>query len=246
MGTVRIAAAQTIEYLEDIEGALSCIERLASRAKTRGVALLCFPECFLQGYLRDEQAARHSALDLASPDFEIILKRLPRDGPMIVFGLIEIESGRLFNSAIVVDHGALVGRYRKTHLLRGERFFDPGNDSSVFAVDTLRFGINICHDTNFPEAARAIANHGATLIICSSNNMLDREKADAYKDMHNAIRGDRCRETGLWLISSDVTGERSGQISYGPTAVLDPAGKVAAQLPLGEPGLLVFDIPRSP
>jgi len=45
------------------------------------------------------------------------------------------------------------------------------------------------------------------------------------------------------LVSADVTGERDGRISWGPTAVLNPVGEVVAQLPLEQPGLLVFDIP---
>ncbi|MGO7594164.1 hypothetical protein AB9E13_34105, partial [Rhizobium leguminosarum] len=57
----------------------------------------------------------------------------------------------------------------------------------------------------------------------------------------NAVRGERCRETGLWLISSDVTGERDGRVAWGPTAVLNPEGQVVAQLPLEEPGLQVSD-----
>ena len=90
---------------------------------------------------------------------------------MIVVGLIEVEEGRLFNTAIVVDRRILVGRYRKAHLFNGEHIFDTGNDnkvrlfggencfeagsdSHVFEVDGLRFGINICYDTNFSDAAR--------------------------------------------------------------------------------------------
>lgn len=63
--------------------------------------------------------------------------------------------------------------------------------------------------------------------------------------MHNFARGERCRETGLWLVSADVTGERDGLISWGPTAVINPSGEVVAQLPLGKTGLLVFDIQRN-
>jgi carbon-nitrogen hydrolase len=47
---------------------------------------------------------------------------------------------------------------------------------------------------------------------------------------------------GVWVISSDVTGERDDRISYGPTAVIDPAGNVVAQVPLLETGRVVAEI----
>jgi predicted amidohydrolase len=246
MKTVRVAAAQTVEFREDIEAALSCVADVALHAGTQGAALLCFPETFLQGYLTDEAAARRNALDLRSPAFEALLNRLPSGGPMLVIGLIEVEQGRLFNTAVVVDRSAVIGRYRKVHLLGSERIFDPGTDSQVFEIAGLRFGINICYDTNFPEAAQKVADLGASLLVCPANNMHIRNKAEALKDRHNSVRGERCRETGLWLVSADVTGERDGRISWGPTAVLNPAGDVVAQLPLGMTGLLLFDIPCRP
>jgi predicted amidohydrolase len=162
---------------------------------------------------------------------------------MIVLGLIEVEEGRLFNTAIVVDRGAVIGRYRKAHLRAGEQIFDAGSDSHVFEIAGLRFGINICYDTNFPGAARKVADLGASLIVCPANNMCRRKTAEALKNVHNSVRGERCRETGLWLVSADVTGERDGRISWGPTAVLNPDGEVVAQLPPEKTGLLVFDIP---
>jgi predicted amidohydrolase len=242
MKTARIAAAQTVEFREDIEAALNCVADIAARAESEGASLLCFPEGFLQGYLTDETPARRNALDLTSPAFGAVLNRLPKIGPMIVMGLIEVEEGRLFNTAIVVDRGVLIGRYRKVHLLSGEHIFDAGSDSHVFEVDGLRFGINICYDTNFPEAARKVVDLGASLIVCPANNMHRRKAAEALKNAHNSVRGERCRETGLWLVSADVTGERDGRISWGPTAALNPAGEVVAQLPLEKTGLLVFDI----
>jgi predicted amidohydrolase len=245
MKTVRIAAAQTAEFREDAEAALDHVAEVAARAKTEGVSLLCFPEGFLQGYLTDETPARRNALDLTSPAFDAVLNRLPKTGPMIVMGLIEVEKRRLFNTAIVVDRGTVIGRYRKVHLLASEQIFDAGGDNHVFEIAGLRFGINICYDTNFPEAARKVANLGASLIVCPANNMLQRKTAEAHKDVHNSVRGERCRETGLWLVSADVTGERDGRISWGPTAVLNPTGEVVAQLPLENPGLLVFDIPAA-
>jgi predicted amidohydrolase len=219
MKTVRIAAAQTAEFREDIEAALECATEVAARARAEGVSLLCFPEGFLQGYLTEEAPARRNALNLTSPAFLAILKRLPKTGPMIVMGLIEVESGRLFNTAIVVDRGVLVGRYRKTHLfcsehifnagssdelqlVGGECCFDAGSESPIFEANGLRFGINICYDTNFPEAARKVADLGASLIVCPANNMCRRKIAEALKDAHNRIRGERCLQ--LWVLPGPV------------------------------------------
>lgn len=247
MNGIRIAAAQAPEFRDDVAAALAHLAETTARADAEGAALVCFPEGFLQGYLLDAASARRVALDLASPAFATLLAAFPPKGPAIVFGLIETDGGRLYNSAVVVRGRTVVGRYRKVHLLDGEKgVFAAGSDTPVFEAGGLRFGINICHDTNFPQAARAIADRGAELIVCPTNNMMPLEKASAFRDVHNAVRGQRCRETGLWLVSADVTGERDSRVAWGPTAVLRPDGTVAAQLPLGRPGLLLFDLPPHP
>ncbi len=90
-----------------------------------------------------------------------------------------------------------------------------------------------------------VAEQGASLLVCLSNNILPRQTAVEWKARHNTVRGERCREPGLWLMSADVTGGRDGWVSWGPTAVFNSAGEIAAQLPLDAPGLCVFDMPLS-
>lgn len=243
MKTVRIAAAQTAEYREDVEGAISSAVEFYQQAKAEGAKLLCFPEGYLQGYLTAEASARRVALDISSSRFNNLMKRFPKIGPTIVMGFIEVSMGKLFNSAVVIEGATTVGCYRKRHLLPGESAFSAGADTPVFNAGGLKFGINICYDTNFPAVAQQVADSGATLIVCPANNMMRRDRAEIFRDAHNSIRGDRCRETGLWLVSADISGERDGRVSWGPTAVLNPEGDVVKQLPLGEPGLLFADIP---
>jgi predicted amidohydrolase len=242
---VRVAAAQTPEFREDLDAAIAYAAATIAEARAGGAELLCFPEGFLQGYLTEAAAARRNALDLASDEFAAVLARLPKSGPVIVLGLIEVEDDRLFNTAVVLHDGALIGRYRKAHLLHGERAFTPGDGAPTFEAAGLRFGVNICYDTNFPEAARKVADGGASLIVCPANNMMPRPVAEKWKREHNRVRGERCREAGLWLVSADVTGERDDRIAWGPTAVLDPTGAVVAQLPLDRRGLLIVDVPSS-
>lgn len=243
--TIRIAAAQTPEFRGCIDAALSYAAQVFVEAVSQNVRLLCFPEGFLQGYFLEETAACAVALDRSSADFATILQRFPQSEMVIVMGMIEVEAGQLYNTAIIVQNQIVVAHYRKAHLLRKESFFKAGTDTVAVSVDGLRFGVNICFDTNFPEAAQKIAERGASLIVCPTNNMLPQPKALEFRDMHNAVRGERCRESGLWLISADVTGQRGDHVGLGPTAVLNPAGDVVAQLPLNKPGLLIYDIPVS-
>jgi predicted amidohydrolase len=243
--TIRIAAAQTPEFREDMPGALAYLGDVTEAAMEAGARLVCWPEGFLQGYLTEGEAARRNAFDLTSPHFSTLMRQLPEKAPMIVVGLIEAEGERLYNTAAVIHQRTLVGRYRKRHLLGREQCYQPGNDVQIFNIGGLRFGINICFDTNFASAAMSVAQQGSSLLICPANNMLPRQAAAEWKAKHNTVRGERCRETGLWLMSADVTGERDGWVAWGPTAVLNPAGEVVAQLPLDAPGLLVFDMPLS-
>lgn len=242
---MRIAAAQAPVFWEDVDGALAYAAGVIAEAEAAGAVLLCFPEGFLQGYLVEPEAARRHALDLASTAFAQVLAQLPETGPTVVMGLIEAEGQQLYNTAVVIEGRRLIGRYRKTHLLNGEAVFTPGEDCPVFEAGGVRFGINICFDTNFPEAAQKVADQAARLLVCPANNMLPRPIAEVWKHRHNPVRGERCRETGLWLMSADVTGARGDRIAWGPTAVLSPDGAVVAQAPLDAPSLLVFDIPAA-
>ena len=199
MKTARIATAQTPEFRDDVFAALSHLHEVSASAAAQDVSLLVFPEGYLQGYILKEQDARRVAIDLSSSIFQSLLSRFPKSGPMIVVGLIEIDDGKLFNTAIVVRRGKLIGRYRKMHLLAAESAFSPGSENPIFEIDGLRFGINICYDTNFPETAQMVAETGASLIVCCANNMMSRNKADAFRAVHNEERANRCRETGLWL-----------------------------------------------
>ena len=240
---MRIAAAQTPEFRNDVAGALEWAAATVARAAAAGVELLCFPEAYLQGYLTEPEATQAAAIDLAADAAKAMAAQLASSAPTVVLGLIERDGDLLYNTAVVMADGAIVGRYRKANLLPGERVYTPGTETPTFEIGRLRFGINICFDTNFPGAAAAVQAGGATLIVCPSNNMMPRQRSAEYRDVHNRVRGERCRETGLWLLSADITGERGDRVCWGPTAVLNPDGEVAAQLPLDAPGLLVFDLP---
>ena len=223
--------------------------RFAKEAEDKSVELLLFPECFLTGYILNESYAANYSYDFESERFAAILKQLEHTKPVLVFGVNERKSEKYFNSAVVVNKGEIIGTYRKTHLIDpNELFYTPGNDYPIFEIRGLKYGINICYDTQFSDAAKAIADQGAQLLLSPAQNMLRRETAEYWKNKHSEICVERVKETGLWFIRSDVTGVRPPgeygveRVGYGPTLALNPKAEVVAQVPLMTVGMITVDI----
>src|SRR4030095_4291256 len=114
------------------------METYLAQADCQQVELVCFPECYVQGYLCDIRRANEYALILNSTKFDALLARLSHFRCMFVFGFIEKQDAHLFNSAAVVHHGKLHGCYRKTHLMAGESIFEPGAAYPIFERSGLR------------------------------------------------------------------------------------------------------------
>ena len=240
---IKIAGCQPPEHLSDVPRNIATIIEFSHTAVKEGASLICFPECYLQGYIVEVARTRQLAISLNSERLLTVLKQLERIDATIVFGMIERDKGLIFNTAVVVKGGAILGTYRKSRLLANEsKVFAPGKKFPTFTIDGVKFGINICNDLNFPECANHLAGQGVQLLVCPSNNMLPMNTAIKWKEKHNQIRAERCRESKVWLLSSDVTGERDGSVSYGPTAVISPSGCVVAQAPLEMPGLVIYEI----
>ncbi|MGQ0556385.1 MAG: carbon-nitrogen hydrolase family protein [Nitrospiraceae bacterium] len=163
--------------------------------------------------------------------------------PVMVFGLIEKAADVAYNSALAIKGGKVIAHYRKMYLLKGEAsVFKRGSSSPVFDVCGTKVGINICHDLSVSKSIESAAASGVTVLACPCNNMLPREVAEEWKSRHNEVRSRHAKDHGVWIVSSDVTGERDQCISYGPTAVIDPLGTVIAQVPLQEVGMVVAEI----
>ena len=240
---MRVAACQVPEVRDDVSRALTTVRECCQAAHAQEADVVLFPECFLQGYFTDPESVERLAIDPGGAEFDPV-RELSKQLPVVmVLGLIEQGADGCHNSAVVLRDGELIGQYRKQALLDGERdAFQPGSEPLLVDLSGRRVGFNICFDLQFSVLAQQVAEQGGEVLLCPCNNMLSRANAELWKDRHNPIRADRCRESGLWLVSSDVTGERDGRISYGPTAVIDPDGRVVEQLPLMAEGLLIVDI----
>lgn len=239
---VKIASIQP-EYLhEEVERAVRVVAEQAALAEKRGAQLVCFPECFLQGYLFAGERTIELAMSLDSQEFSDCLHAWSDLESCLVVGLMERAGDQVFNTAVVVQGGKLLGAYRKRNLLEGESLLTPGRESARFEVDGLHFGIAICNDLNDPQIVADNCGD-ASLLVCPCNNMMRRENALQWKDRHHPSRAERARENECWLLSSDVTGAWKGRLALGPTSLLSPSGNVGGRVETGAPRVILVDVP---
>ena len=177
MATIRIAAAQMDVKLADREGNLARMLAKLETAAVQGAELVVFPECALPGYCFESlEEARPYAETVPGPATNAFAAACKKLNVHAVFGMLEADGARVFNTCVLVGSGGVVGTYRKVHLpfLGIDRFTTPGD--RPFAVQeipvgnqTLRVGMNICYDGSFPEAARVMTLQGADLIVLDSH-----------------------------------------------------------------------------
>jgi 5-aminopentanamidase len=210
--------------LGDVDASLTEVKRALSWAQGEALDIICLPECFLTGYCRTPEEASAHSIDLGSTLFSRLMSELRQFDPVVILGLMERCGPELFNSAVIVERGRVLGLYRKQHLI--ESAFLPGQESPVFKRNGVRYGVNICSDANFPEAATALAARGAEAIFYPLNNSLPHATARKWRSRHIEILAARAQECSAWVISSDVVERSLTTTGYGCTAIVDPNGLV--------------------
>jgi predicted amidohydrolase len=226
---ISVGSCQMAPVLGDVHASLTEVKRALSWAREESLDVVCLPECHLTGYSRTPEEASAHSIDLGSALFSRLMSDLRQFDPVVILGLIERSGSELFNSAVIAERGRVLGVYRKQHLI--ESAFSPGRESPVFERNGVRFGVNICHDANFSEAAEALAARGAEAIFYPLNNSLSHATARKWRPRHLEVLSARARECSAWVISADVVERSATTTGYGCTAIVDPNGRPVARCP---------------
>lgn len=86
----------------------------------------------------------------------------------IIAPILALVDGIVRNVAVVFDaKGRVVGQYFKVHCIENEKAYGvvPGDTWPVFDLGGAKVGVQICHDTSFPESARCLTMNGAEIIF---------------------------------------------------------------------------------
>lgn len=109
-----------------------------------------FPEGFL----------RHEYLQEA-------LQIIKKYNKFVITGLKEQEAEIRYETALIVDGGEVIGKYRKCILAKSEKEKGKLAGDEIHCMDTRfgKIGVPICYEIHFPEVARVMALENPVLLV---------------------------------------------------------------------------------
>jgi predicted amidohydrolase len=162
---------------------------------------------------------------------------------------VALEDGRFANRSVLFNpDGAIQAIYDKIHLFdatiaglnayKESATYRGGEAAVTTQVDEVTLGLAICYDMRFPALFNALANAGAQLLAVPAAFTVPTGQAH----WHVLLRA-RAIETGSYVIAAAQGGQHiNGRATYGHSLVIDPWGKVIAELDHDEPGVLLAEI----
>jgi predicted amidohydrolase len=239
---VKVAAYQAPLLPSGSLEALELIRTEVDWCEQHGIAILCCPEAILGGLADDASHPNDIAIGRDTGELGAILAPLASQTVTTILGFTERgPAGRLYNSAAVFHRGSVIGLYRKRHPAIHRSIYDAGDETPVFKIDGLTFGVLICNDSNHPEVAKRMVSAGARALFIPTNNGLPAKKANVVAQAREVDIA-RALENRVPVIRADVTGHTGLLVSYGSSAIVDGGGRVLQSAAPFSTALIAADI----
>jgi len=235
--TVKVALAQVDLAVGDVVGNTEKIIEFACRARDGlGAHLVVFPELSICGY-PPEDLLFHVGLRYKVEN-AIAEIRSTVSGIAVLIGHPEYADEQIYNSCTVYQDGEILAHYRK-HLLPNysvfdeERYFTRGTKPSVFVINGIRVGLNICEDVWSPEPMASARSAGAECVIAINGS--------PYEFTSQATResqvGRRVAEVRVPVIYVNMVGGQDELVFDGGSFVMTGDGDISFRAPPFEEGL---------
>ncbi|WP_067737079.1 NAD(+) synthase [Novosphingobium naphthalenivorans] len=251
-GFVRVATSTPHVRTADVAFNRDAVLAEARRAHEAHVDLLVFPELCLSSYAIDDlhlQGAMIEAVEAAIAD---IVKASAGLSPVMLVGAALMHKGRLYNCALAIAHGHLLGAVPKSYLpnyrefyekrwfasgkaVRGQTIRVNGQDvpfgvDLVFASEVLphfRFFAEICEDfwaATPPSSLGALA--GATILCNLSASNIVIGKSD---ERHMLCRSQSARTASAYVYCAAGHGESTTDLAWDGQGVIYELGDLMAE-----------------
>lgn len=247
---MKVAAIQMRSGL-DPEANFDALVPLLTAAAAQGVDYVLTPEVTLIFPENRDQLRSVAAPFEGHPQLAKVGALARRLGMHVHIGSLPVplEDGRFANRSVLFGpDGAQLASYDKIHLFdadiaglnayRESATYRGGQEAVTAPLDPFTLGFSICYDIRFPRLYNTLANAGANLIAVPAAFTVPTGQAH----WHVLLRA-RAIETGSYVIAAAQGGNHpNGRSTYGHSLIVDPWGKVIAELDHDEPGVLVAEI----
>lgn len=225
-----MACLQTDPMLGEVADNVKRQQELIDEAVSSDAHLVVLPECSTTGYCFDSQAeAAAVAEDVGArqgPAITMWSRACADHGIHIVGGLIERDGTVLYNTAVLVGPGGLIGKYRKTHLWGVDLdLYAPGDlGFPVFETPLGRVAMVICYDGWFPECARLEAVQGADVICIPANWVPVPTQDNSVPAMATMLCMTAAHTNLVYVAAASRVGVERGQTFIGRSIIVDHSG----------------------
>ncbi len=252
---MKIAIAQLNPTVGDTKGNLARLKQALDTLEPGAADLLIAPELVLAGYPPKDLLNHEWFIDRLQQAHDTICDwTRQRDDLAILIGSVRRDRKRLFNSALLFDHGELSGyadkRLLPTYDVFDEhRYFDEGEGCDILDCRGVKLGVSVCEDAwNDPDYEKThrfdlnpiaeLAGCGAEVLINLSASPFHRGKAlDRFNRFaHHAKKWERP------FVFAGQVGANDDLIFDGQSMVFDDEGRLIHELKRFEEDVAVVDV----
>jgi NAD+ synthase (glutamine-hydrolysing) len=250
-GFVRVAACQPRCEVADPDFNLARTLELAREGDAEGVALMVFPELGISGYAIDDLLLQQALLDKVDEKLAELVVASRELNPVLLVGAPLRRGGRLYNCAVAIHRGDVLGVVPKCHLpnyreFYEKRWFASGRNATgeidvagvraPFGMDLLFeaedvegfvFHIEICEDLWAPAPPSDFgALAGALILTNLSASNIVVGKADSRRLLCQTQSG-RC--WAAYVYSAAGYGESTTDLAWDGQACIFELGERLAE-----------------
>jgi NAD+ synthase (glutamine-hydrolysing) len=251
-GFARVAACTTRCSLADPRANAGAVLEVARACHERGAALAVFPELGLSGYAISDLLHQSALLDAVETAVATLVAASTDLQPLLLVGAPLRHAGALYNCALAIHRGRLLGVVPKMHLPNYREFYEPrhfvvgenrAGDEIVVGGMTAPFGpdllflaedvpglvvhAEICEDIWIPVPPSSVAAlAGATVLANLSASNITIGKAETRR-LLCASQSARC--VAAYLYAAAGAGESTTDLAWDGQASIFENGTTLAE-----------------
>jgi len=251
-GFARVAACTVPVSVADPHTNAAAVLEQARACHDEGVAVAVFPELCLSGYAIDDLVLQETLLDAVQEALGSLVEASRDLLPVLVVGAPLRHLHRLYNCAVVIHRGRVLGVAPKVHLPNYREFYEKrhyasGSDQAGGVIRIAGTDVPFGHDLLFtaedvpglvlhaeicedmfvpvpPSAHAALA--GATVLANLSGSPITVARAE---DRRLLVRSASMRCNAAYLYAAAGTGESSTDLSWDGQTMVYEMGDLLAE-----------------